>query len=249
MEYLEEARKKHRKKKKKKSAKARRPRYGVYGFWPIFYSHTGTPKSGSSTGGQESPLPDPPADGDGGGDGGGEGGGEGGGAGESIVRPSIYRVMHNLRRSMGVVNEFNGRAQDPAWVGYSVPSPLMVHMRQGGPTIGGPGFRNDGGPSGVVDPAKSPGIGFRSEKAWRVWRAAIDIMGSQKTLPQGAILMSAMSKTGVKIGDLDPAEVRLLEMGIHWYLDGPGKTPGGSSGDPSGAGVPHTTPSHPLKVG
>lgn len=158
--------------------------------------------------------------------------------GSSLVTPSRTRVLHEMKRAFGLI-EFAGSAGGIAWSGFAVPNPLSVNIRMGGPTINGPGFQNnsDGKPTGgVYDPAKSPGLGFRTEPAWRVWKAALEIMSKDKTLPQGAILQAAFQRAAVKMPQLDPAEVRLLEMGIQWYLSDPvpfaAKRDGTNTGSP-----------------
>jgi hypothetical protein len=161
--------------------------------------------------------------------------------------------MHELKKSMGLLEFFGAgnegsSAPNPAWGGYSVPQLGMVKIRAGGPTIGGPGFTHnvDGeedGAGGRYDFRKSPGLGFRSESAWRVWNYILDFIDKDPTLPKHSILLRAMGKAGIHPGQIDAAELRLIEMGIEWYLTDPGSLAakrGGSSapggGKPSSGG-------------
>lgn len=211
------------KKSPEKKKKKRRKTY-QYAFAPLLYrGNLGTPKEGDISPYGQPPAPSTPPGG------GGTSSGGGGGAsppsmGSSLAPPSRTRVLHEMKRSLGLLEFAGTGAGGIAWLGYAVPNPLSVSVRQGGPTIGGPGFANnsDGKPTGgVYDPAKSPGLGFRTEAAWRVWKAALDIISADKTLPSGAILQAAFQRAAVKMPQLDPAEVRLLEMGIQWYLSDP----------------------------
>lgn len=173
------------------------------------------------------------------------------------VRPSRIRVLHEMKRSMGLVEYFSNHSfsssPNPAWGGYSVPNFGQVQMRGGGPTIGGPGFQHDAEfKGGRYDLRKSPGLGFRSETAWRIWEKALEVIEKYKTLPKHAVLLRAMAKAGIHRGQIEASELRLLEMGIEWYLTNPGSTsaqrgdgglgPGGGhpggGGFLSGAGAP-----------
>ena len=112
-------------------------------------------------------------------------------------------------------------------------------MRGGGPTIGGPGFHHDAEfKGGRYDLRKSPGLSFRTEPAWRIWDRALDIMAKYKTLPKHSVLLRAMAKAGVHRGQIDPSELRLIEMGIEWYLSDSGSLAAQRSGSslPSGMG-------------
>ena len=166
------------------------------------------------------------------------------------VRPSKAKVIHEMRRSMGLVEFFSnhsfGSSPNPAWGGYSVPNFGMVAIRGGGPTIGGPGFHHDSEfKGGRYDLKKSPGLGFRTEYAWRVWEKALEVIEKYKTLPKHSVLMRAMAKAGIHRGQIDPSELRLLEMGIEWYLTDPGSLaakrgaggvgPGGGPTEPGGS--------------
>jgi len=145
------------------------------------------------------------------------------GVGEA--KPSRARVFHELRCSLGLLKEDNERfAPDPGFKGYAMMNPLAINMRPGGPTVGGPGFwpTVEPGQGGRYNFEKSPGLGFRSPIAWRVWQAALEIIERDKTLPPPAIFQAATSRAGVRYGQLDPAEARLLEMGIEWVLGDPG---------------------------
>lgn len=173
------------------------------------------------------------------------------------VRPTKVKVLHEMRKSMGLVEFFSNHSwstsPNPAWGGYSVPNFGSVSMRGGGPTIGGPGFHHDAEfKGGRYDLRKSPGLGFRTEAAWRVWEKVLEIVEKYKTLPKHAVLLRAMARAGVHRGQIDPSELRLLEMGIEWYLTDPGSLaakrgdgglgPGGgrpsSGGTLSGASAP-----------
>lgn len=154
------------------------------------------------------------------------------------ARPTMARVLHELRLSLGMIkNEDNERyAPDPGWSGHAVMNPLAVNMRQGGPVIGGPGFwpTSEPGAGGRYDFGTSPGLGFRSQTAWRVWKAALDVMERDKTLPPAAIFQAATARAGIRYGQIDPAEARLLEMGIEWYTSNP--SAGSGSRDMMGKG-------------
>lgn len=231
--------------------KCKKKRY-KYAFPMLFPSRMGTPRTfapGSATdgsaGGTTMSPPLSPAP-----------------MGDSVaIQPTRTRVMHELKKSLGLL-EFFGASNagsttpNPAWGGYSVPQLGMVKMRGGGPTIGGPGFTHnvdgeDDGAGGVYDMRKSPGLGFRSESAWRVWDRILDIIDKDPALPKHSILLRAMGKAGINPGQIDAAEMRLIEMGIEWYLTDPGSLgakrsgsmPGGGSrlggsGTLSGAGAP-----------
>lgn len=125
-------------------------------------------------------------------------------------------ALPRLRRTLA---EYFNDAPNVAMGGFSLPAFSAVPMRVGGPTIGGPGFQSDGeGKGGVYDFKKSPGLGFRTEMAWKVWEKAMQVMDREKGLPKHSIMLRALSKAGVHRGQMDPAEFRLLEMGIEWYL-------------------------------
>jgi hypothetical protein len=138
------------------------------------------------------------------------------------IKPSRARVLHEMRRALGLTEYFND-APNVGMGGYQLPSFSVVPMRVGGPVIGGPGFQHDGnGEGGRYDFKKSPGLGFRTEMAWRVWEKAMGVMDKEKGIPKHSILLRALSKAGVHRGQMDPAEYRLLEMGIEWYLSDAG---------------------------
>lgn len=170
------------------------------------------------------------------------------GAAEGI-QPSKSKVLHEMKRSLGLVEYFSNHswssAPNPAWGGYSVPTIGAVNMTKGGPTIGGPGFQYDPEfKGGKYDLKKSPGLGFRTEAAWRIWDKVMDLVVKHKTMPKQAILLRAMAKAGVHRGQIDPSEMRLLEMGIEWYMTDPGALStqrGGEAalgGTSTGAGSP-----------
>ncbi len=226
-------------KRRAKRRKRRMYRYGAFG--PVFYNRTGTPRSSALKG-----------NGNGGGNGAPSNGGGNGGGGNGAAPMGASRedVMGVMAQALGLV-EFTGvnhtfGGSGVTWQGFEVANPLAMKMRHGGPTIGGPGFKSDPGPvGGVIDPAKSPGLGFRSEGAWRVWHSALAVMDKDKAIPRNQVFMAALARAGVKVSDLDPAESRLIEMGIEWYLSDPGSTSakrggggfgiGGGGGDVQGA--------------
>jgi hypothetical protein len=49
-------------------------------------------------------------------------------------------------------------------------------------------------------------------------------MDKDKVIPKNQVFMAALARSGVRVSDLDPAESRLIEMGIEWYLSEPGST-------------------------
>lgn len=239
-----------RKGDKRAKCRKRKRRLSYYSpFAILFPSKMGTPRSytpGSANG-------DSGNGGGNGGNGGGMGGAGGGGMGnggggaaggggmaaakEAIqVRPSRARVFHEMKKSMGLVEYFapnnwggtpHGTSVNPSWGGYSIPQLGMVKMRQGGPTIGGPGFQNnvDGerdGEGGRYDYLNSPGLGFRTEAGWRIWRAALEVMQRDARGTKQQIMMKALERAGVFRGQVDTSEMRLVEMGIEWYLSDTG---------------------------
>ena len=218
------------KRRKKKKSKTKHVVYSA--FPPVFYpGHMGTPKSGqpylAQPGAMDAAGGSPPP----------SGGAGPAPMGASWSPPSRLRVFHEMKKAMGLL-EFSGASGGAAvtWTGFAVPNPLSVKNRQGGPTIGGPGFTHDqdGGGGGVYEPRKSPGLGFKTDGAWKVWNTALDIMDKDKTLPPMAILQAAFQRSGVKVPTMDPAEARLIQMGIEWYLSSP--TPYAAQRDGSGGG-------------
>ena len=161
------------------------------------------------------------------------------------IRPSKNKVLHEMRRSMGLVEYFANHSwsssPNPAWGGYSIPNFGSVKMRGGGPTIGGPGFYHDAEfKGGKYDLKKSPGLAFRTEPAWRIWDKALEIMSLHKGMPKHSVLLRAMAKAGVHRGQIDPSELRLIEMGIEWYLSDQGAIGtqrGGGANFGSGSGT------------
>lgn len=197
-----------------KAHKKRKKRRRILSVFPILYpSKIGTPYSyapGSANDSGGTPAAPPaPAPGP--------------GMGERLnIKPSRVRVLHEMRRSLGLVEYFND-APNVSMGGYQLPSFSSVPMRVGGPAISGPGFQHDGNEkAGRYDFKKSPGLGFRTEMAWRVWEKAIEVMDKEKGMAKHSILLRAMSKAGIHRGQMDPAEYRLLEMGIEWYLSDAG---------------------------
>lgn len=164
-------------------------------------------------------------------------------ASEGIL-PSKRKVLHEMRRSLGLVEYFSNHSwsssPNPAWGGYSVSNFGSVNMRKGGPTIGGAGFTHDAEfKGGKYDLKKSPGLAFRTESAWRIWDKAVEIIALNKTLPKHSVLLRAMAKAGVHRGQIDPSELRLIEMGIEWYLSDPSAmstSRGGGANFGSGSG-------------
>lgn len=149
-------------------------------------------------------------------------------------RPSRIRVLHEMRKSLGLLEYGDATNPDPSWGGFSVPNMAMTKIRGGGPQITGPGFPGsdrDGG--GKYDYRKSPGLALRTELGWRIWKAALDIIDRHKAASKPQIMMMAMQKAGVHRGQIDPAELRLIEMGVEWYL-----TSQGSLAARRGAGAP-----------
>ena len=88
------------------------------------------------------------------------------------------RFLFEIRKSFGLFT----KTSDPTWIGYGITNPMAVSMRQGSPQPIGPGFEPvEPGSGGVYNFSKSPGLGFRSEAAWKVWR---EVIGSfQERLP------------------------------------------------------------------
>lgn len=192
----------------RKKHKKRKKRDRVLSAFPILYpSKMGTPFSFAPGSGNDSGGTPPAAP----------------GPSESVsFRPSRARVLHEMRRAFGLIEYFND-APNVGMGGFSLPSFAAVPMRAGGPVIGGPGFEYNGdGEGGKYDFKKSPGLGFRTESAWRIWEKAMEVIDRDKTLPKHSVLLRAMAKAGVHRGQIDPAEYRLLEMGIEWYLSSTG---------------------------
>lgn len=217
------------KNKKKKTKRV----YSV--FAPIFPSRFTTPKTDYSSSNVNGNLPNPGA---------GNGPGPvpygGGGMTMSVIPPSRRKVIHEIRKSLGMLSEGDMQmTNDPAWKGYSAPSAALT-TRQGGPQPSGAGFQPvNPGQGGRYDFQRSPGIGFRTEKAWKIWWNIVDILNKRPTLPIHAVMQAAMARAGARFGDIDAGERRLLEMGIEWYLSDPQKTQSKDSdgGGQSGVGA------------
>lgn len=146
--------------------------------------------------------------------------------GEPSMGESIFISAHRLVE-----------ISDPAWTGYGAPNSSQVLMKHGTPAVSGSGFQPvEPGQGGRYDFQKSPGLGFKTAAGWRIWNAVIEIMPKSKLLTPQSILQNAFQRAGVKMTDIDSAEIRLLEMGIEWYLSDPGRFPqpididGGASG-------------------
>ena len=226
----------HKKRKKKKQYRSVFPilypsKLGTpYGYRPGSTNEFGgnQPSTGTGTSGTA---------GTGGSGAGSSGGGMAGPVESHRPKPGRARVLHEMRKSLGMtagndrpnyggdafpsteLKEYFDDGPQVAWGGFSVPNWSMVAMRGGGPVIGGPGFYHDGhGEGGRYNFQKSPGLGFRTEQAWKIWDQALKLMKSEPNLTKESILMRAMAKSGVYRGAIDPAEIRLLEMGIDWYL-------------------------------
>jgi hypothetical protein len=220
---------KHKKKKKKTDF------YSV--FAPVYPNVQGTPKtnyssqningggshSGGSSGGMSMGM---------------GGGGIAGGIHASVIPPSRRKVIHEIRQVLGYISE--GETQmtnDPAWKGYSAPSPALT-MRPGGPQPRGSGFSPVApGQGGRYDFQRSPGLGFTTEKAWRTWAGIVDILGKRPNMPIHQLMQAAMARAGVKFGDIAPQEQRLLEMGIQWYLSDPRATQSATSSGGGQSGI------------
>lgn len=229
-------------KKKKKKKKKKQP-YSV--FAPLWPAREGTPKTNYSSQNINSPGGYHPSSGSSvayggsaggpGGGGGGPGGGPAPGGMVASIPPSRRKVIHEIRKALGNISEAGSwqSAGDPAWKGYTAPSPAVVN-RQGGPQPSGAGFSPvDPGQGGRYDFQRSPGLGFKSEKAWRVWHGIVDILTRRPSMPIHQVIQAAQARAGVKFGDIDAAEQRLLQMGIEWFLSDPRGT---QSKDSSGGG-------------
>ena len=201
----------------------KRKRYPYYGsvFAPLFRLHSTTPRTTPDATSPGTVTPSAT-----------------GGAspmGDS-VKPSKRRVVHEMRMSL----REGGSA--PIWTGFGVPNAAMTLMKQSTPMVAGPGFQPvEPGQGGRYDFGTSPGLGFKTAAAWRVWQAALEILPRAPQLTIVATLQAAMQRAGVRFGEIDTAEMRLLEMGIEWYLSDPDKfkpkdSPGGL---PGGVGITH----------
>ena len=217
-------------KKKKKKRKSGYPFYGSV-FAPIFPSHSTTPVtthddadsgSGSDSDSDDAPASAPAV------------------ISNSIIPPSRKRTLHEMRMVFkSVVGPQINEVVDAAWAGYGAPNMSTVLMKHSTPQVVGPGFDPiEPGQGGRYDFQKSPGLGFRTEAAWKIWRSVLEIIPRAPTLTVSAIIQGAMQRSGVKFGDVDTAEMRLLEMGIEWYLNNPGKftQPKDNDGGPAGGG-------------
>lgn len=138
---------------------------------------------------------------------------------ESVIPPSQKRVVHEMRQ---VFNEF-------ATAGHSAPNAIMIDPLTGAPAM------DMVGSGGVYNFKSSPGLGFRTEAGWKVWRAALEIIPRYKNLTINDIMQQAMQRAGIRVGDIDAAEVKLLEMGLQWYLSNQNQAATTSSGT---SGVP-----------
>jgi hypothetical protein len=135
----------------------------------------------------------------------------------------------------------------PSWTGYGVPNIFQVYMKHDSPGVSGPGFQPvEPGQGGRYNFRQSPGLGFKTEAGWRVWNSVLEILPKAQLMSVTSILQAAMQRAGVKIGDVDTSECRLLEMGIEWYWSDPGKNP--QPKDSTG-GLPGGVPFGALKSG
>lgn len=218
-------------------AKKKKRKKQLRSVFPIIYpNRIGTPttyRPGDTNefGGQQQPPPSsPPTP------------GSGGGTSESYrPKPSRARILHEMRMALGQrpgndrpneggdafpsteLKEYFGDSPQVSMGGYSVPAFTSATARGGGPFISGPGFVQDyKGDTGRYDFQKSPGLGFRTEQAWRIWEQALKIMEREPNLAKTSILLRAMAKSGIHRGQIEPAEYRLLEMGVDWYLSDAG---------------------------
>ena len=222
LSVVEEKKKKSGEKKEKKRKK-KNVAYGAFGpvFWP---GHMTTPKTTAPyTGNQTPSSPPPPASGPGPNPSPGGGGPGPAPMGASWMPASKDRVLYEMKRCMGLLVEFGDGGGSSSFQGFNITNPLAATKRVGGPQISGPGFQDGPDPNpGVYSPRTSPGISFSTDKGWSIWRAALDIMERDKTLPPNAIVQAAIAKAGMRIGDLSSPELRLIEMGIEWYQGGVG---------------------------
>jgi len=228
----------HRKKDKKRKKRRNQPYRFISSFPVMFPASMGTPRTYEMG----------TANGDGGDAGAGDAGAGMGESNDFAVRPSRARVIHEAKKAMGLLefdSHSNSSKPDPSWGGYSFPSFGAVKMRQGGPTLGGPGFQHDGegeAGGGIYDYKKSPGIGFRSEAGWRIWRSALEVMDRDATSTKQQILFKALDRAGIRRGEIDPAELHLVEMGIEWYLTDPGSLAAKRTGNAGPGGTGYMNP-------
>ncbi len=203
---------------KKKKRKNKYPYYGSI-FAPIFPVRQGTPMSTPpvSSSGSVAPVAS----------------GVSAGIGEFTLPPSRLRVIHEMRMVVSNITEYDN------WGGTSAPSGMMADFTPGQPKISGPGFSPPAvpGESGVYDFNKSPGLGFRTEDGWKLWRAAMQLIPRTAKLTVADIIQAAMQRTGIRFGKMDPGELKLLEMGLQWYLSDTGRQKDGFAGVAGGLAV------------
>jgi hypothetical protein len=225
--------------KEKKHKKKKCKQWPCSVFAPLFPAREGTPRTNYS--GQNGPGFSGIGGGHASGGAGAPGSGPAPGGMVASIPPSRKKVIHEIRLALGSLFEGDtAMTADPAWKGYSAPSPAL-NMRQGGPQPSGAGFSPvAAGQGGRYDFQRSPGLGFRTEKAWRVWHGIVDILSRRPSLPIHAVMQAAMARAGVKFGDIDASEQRLLEMGVEWFLSDPKATQSKDSdgGGQSGFGAP-----------
>jgi hypothetical protein len=156
---------------------------------------------------------------------------------DAPVAPIAPAVSESTLSRIGLV-EMVGAG--PTWTGYGVPNVMMVLMKQCTPQVSGPGFQPvEPGQGGKYDFAKSPGLGFRTDAGWKVWKATMEILRKPSLDSVQDILRQAMQKSGVRMEDVDTSEMRLLEMGVEWYLSDPGRFPQPKDGEAGiSGGVP-----------
>ncbi len=124
-----------------------------------------------------------------------------------VPSESLSRVMSDL----GSIFEY-------AWAGHMAQSAAGLPPQDRGPTnvdVRGAGM-------GAYDFVNSPGLSFRSAAAWRVWRAALEIIPRSPTLTVAGIIQAALHRAGLRFGEVESGDIRVLEMGIEWYLNTPG---------------------------
>jgi hypothetical protein len=171
----------------------------------LFPTRMGTPKvAGSGSGNAPGP-----------------GGRDGTGAPTIILSPATpsgpAEAIESMRRVFKPLQE-----NDPQFAGFQIPAPGMVKMRQGGPTIGGPGFDNgDKLPGGTYDSRPTPGLSFKSDMAKRVWLRILAILKRpDPTMSNNNIMAAAIQQAGVKNGELPAEDAAMLSMGLSFYLAG-----------------------------
>lgn len=135
-----------------------------------------------------------------------------------FANSKVYEVR------LGGVNEDIGTAYQATGGSYFNSVPLSM-TRMSGPRIEGPGIEPDREeviPGDRYDLHGSPGLGFKTQAAWRVWQACLDVMKRHPGMGVSAIIQAATSRANIRPGQVAVEEIRLIEMGIEWYLSSPG---------------------------